>query len=164
MDINFAYLLLGSNIGDRSAFIAQAKETIIEELGSVFSSSQVYETSAWGIENQRPYLNQAIGIETLLDPDALLRKIHIIEESMGRKRSEKWESRVIDIDILFYNDQHIHSNSLTVPHPLFHLRNFALIPMLEIAPSLIHPTMGKTIFELLQRTPDKQEVKPLKIA
>lgn len=161
MDNNIAYLLLGSNIGDRFEYLSKARTAISEQSGRIFISSGIYETSAWGLEDQEPFLNQAIGIETNKKPDDLLRIIHIIEGSLGRKRIVKWDSRVIDIDILFYNDQQIKSKNLVVPHPLLHLRNFALIPMLEIAPKLIHPEIGKSISELLSNTSDKQEVTPL---
>lgn len=157
--LNKAYLLTGSNLNDRKKNLGTAKDLIESHCGKVTGNSSIYETAAWGKTDQPPFLNQALEIETSLNAKQLVRRILKIEKMMGRVRKEKYDPRIIDIDILFFNDETHQYSFLTVPHPEIQNRRFALIPLLEIAPALIHPVLNKTISQLLSECPDKLEVK-----
>ncbi|MBN9380076.1 MAG: 2-amino-4-hydroxy-6-hydroxymethyldihydropteridine diphosphokinase [Chitinophagaceae bacterium] len=161
--MNIAYLLIGGNQGDRSAYLRKT----IRQIGSldvrIVRQSSVYETAAWGKTDQPAFLNQALILETSLDAPALLRQLLAIEEQMGRVRTERYGARTIDIDMLFFNSAVIRLPELTIPHPEVARRRFALAPMDEIAPDYVHPVLRKTIHELLDQCPDKLEVKKLTI-
>lgn len=157
-NLHTAYLLTGSNMGDRVVYLNQAIELLNKEAGFISNSSSLYETRAWGKEDQPDFLNQALQLETELSPDQLLEVLLRIEEKIGRERSKKWEARVIDIDILFYDNLVVESDHLNIPHKHLHERNFTLIPMLEIAPELEHPVFSKTIEELYWASKDPLEV------
>jgi 2-amino-4-hydroxy-6-hydroxymethyldihydropteridine diphosphokinase len=159
--MNKAYLLTGGNIGDRHANLQKAASTIAERCGEVIRSSWVYETAAWGKEDQQDFLNQVLLINTNLTADKLIRIILQIEKEMGRSRKEKNEPRVIDIDILFFNDEIINDPDLIVPHPQLQNRRFVLQPLNEIAPDFIHPIFRKTVHQLLLECPDALAVKKL---
>ncbi len=152
------YLLLGSNLGDRVALLKKALAAIDHEVGTVSRASSVYETGAWGNENQPNYLNQVLQVATSLEPLQLLEKTQAIEKKMGRRRNLKWESRSIDIDILLYGDHLIDVPGLCIPHPLLPQRRFALVPLQEIAPMLKHPVSQKTITDLLDESTDRLPV------
>lgn len=152
-----ATLLLGSNLGNRNIYIVRATEQL-STLGQITKTSMLYETEAWGATAQPHYLNQAIQIETPLSPVELLRDILSIEQSMGRQRNKKWEARIIDIDILFYDNQVIDLPELKIPHPYLHLRRFALLPLAEIAADYIHPLLKLPVHELLKQCPDTMKV------
>ena len=152
------YLLTGGNLGDRFANMEEAKRLICERIGKVIAASHFYETAAWGVEEQPDYLNQALTVETVFSPEETLSKIHSIEAELGRIRRTRWESRPIDIDILFFGDKTMETESLTIPHPRIHIRNFALIPLMEIAPELEHPLLKKTIEELYWECEDELDV------
>lgn len=158
--MNVAFLCLGGNIGNREFTLKKAVEKINHEIGKVISQSNYYETEAWGVENQDKYLNQCICIETLLTSSQVLKKTIEIELSLGRKRNHKetYEPRTIDIDMLFYNSDFIQTKELTIPHPRLQLRKFVLIPLNEIAPTFLHPTLNKTIQTLLMECDDSCEV------
>jgi 2-amino-4-hydroxy-6-hydroxymethyldihydropteridine diphosphokinase len=158
--MNVAFLCLGGNIGNREFTLKKAVEKINHEIGKVISQSNYYETEAWGVENQDRYLNQCICIETLLTSSQVLKKSLEIELSLGRKRNHKetYEPRTIDIDMLFYNSDFIQTKELTIPHPRLQLRKFVLIPLNEIAPTFLHPTLNKTIQTLLMECDDSCEV------
>lgn len=156
--MNEVYLLTGGNIGDRLSYLSRAKKTIEERCGHVLQESSVYETAAWGMENQEAFLNQVLKIETLLKPEELLKSILQIEEQLGRKREMKYGPRTIDIDILFFNNQIIDQQGLKIPHPQIQNRRFVLIPLNEIASEKIHPAFHKTVFQLLAECPDLLEV------
>ena len=142
------FLFLGSNIGDRVLFLEKAIAGIEKHAGHIVKKSDVYETPAWGKTDEPDYLNQVLMVETLHKPHDLLRKLLDIELELGRERKEKWGSRTIDIDILFYGDEIINDAVLTVPHPQLHKRKFTLEPMSQIAPDYVHPVLHKTIAEL----------------
>ncbi|HUR31542.1 MAG TPA: 2-amino-4-hydroxy-6-hydroxymethyldihydropteridine diphosphokinase [Saprospiraceae bacterium] len=152
------HLILGSNLGDRVQNLSLAKRLIIEQVGSIESSSSLYETQPWGHEDQPWFLNQVLAVSSPLEPPLMLYAIKKIEKEAGRLPGEKWHARHIDIDILLAEDSIIEEESLIIPHPLFHLRNFTLIPMMEIGASLIHPILGKTIEELYLECRDTGEV------
>jgi 2-amino-4-hydroxy-6-hydroxymethyldihydropteridine diphosphokinase len=157
--MNTAYLLIGGNLGTREENLQMAIELITNHTGPVINQSSLYETAAWGNTNQPAFLNQALKIETSLNARQLIRKILKLEKIMGRERKEKMGPRIIDIDILFFNDDVFTLRFLKLPHPEIQNRRFALIPMEEIAPGHIHPVFKKTIRELLEECTDKLEVK-----
>jgi 2-amino-4-hydroxy-6-hydroxymethyldihydropteridine diphosphokinase len=128
----------------------------------VSNASSIYETAAWGKNDQPAFLNQVLEIETALSPPQLLKTILAIEENIGRVRQEKYGPRIIDIDILLFNDEVLHLPMLKIPHPQLQNRRFVLVPLAEIAPDLIHPVFKKTIAELLAICPDKLEVSRIK--
>jgi len=159
--MNTAYLLLGSNLGEREGFLSQAIESIRKSIGKVVAQSSLYETAPWGNKNQSNFLNQVICIETKLPAEELLFKILAIEKELGRKREQKWEARIIDIDILFFNSEIIQTPDLSVPHPYLQERRFALVPLAEIAEEFVHPVFKKSIKQLLADCKDKLPVSPL---
>jgi len=159
--MNLAYLLIGGNLGDRICNLSIAKSLIEKQLGDIVTASSIYETAPWGITEQPDFLNQVLLIRTKLSPDKIMRSILSIEKKMGRIRSQKNASRIIDIDILFFNDEVIKRKNLTIPHPEIQNRKFVLIPLNEIASNVIHPVFKKSIKNLLQASKDKLEVKPL---
>jgi len=158
--MNTAFLCLGGNIGNRAFTLKQVVEKINTEIGRVISQSNLYETEAWGVDNQEKYLNQCICVETSLSSHQLLKQTLKMELDFGRQRNHKetYEARTIDIDVLFYNTDVIQTTDLTIPHPRLHLRNFVLIPLNEIAPNFSHPTLQKTIQALLTECEDQCDV------
>ena len=156
--LNKTHLLLGANIGDRIGTLAEAKKRIGQRIGTVVKASSLYETQPWGRPDQPDFLNQALEVATELPPDGVLMAILAIEKELGRKREEKWSARTIDIDILFYDAKVLNTKDLTLPHPQLHERNFALVPMLEIAPNKQHPIFKKTVEELYEASTDELEV------
>jgi 2-amino-4-hydroxy-6-hydroxymethyldihydropteridine diphosphokinase len=158
--MNITYLLIGGNLGLRENTLAEARTFIKKDVGNIRKSSSIYETAAWGITNQPDFLNQVLEVETKLSAHDVLIKILAIEKTMGRIRTRKNASRIIDIDILFFNNEIINDPGLTVPHPEVQNRKFALVPMAEIAPGLKHPLFKRTIKELLSTSGDTLEVRP----
>ena len=157
--MNTAYLLTGGNLGERVHNLAMARELVEAQTGNIIAASSLYETAAWGNTDQPAFLNQAIMIETPLNARQLIRRILKIEKKMGRVREEKYGPRLIDIDILLFNNEKHNSQFLKLPHPEMQNRRFALLPLAEIAPEIIHPVLKKTITELLQECKDELEVK-----
>jgi len=160
--MNKAYLSLGSNRGNRSANLERAIALLSEWAGDVVIVSSVYETPPWQMTDKTNFFNQALLLETALNPAQLLDTIILVESMMGRKRiGKKYEPRIIDIDILFYDDVQITTEELTIPHPLIPQRRFVLEPLIEIAPGFIHPALNKTIAQLLDECEDKSKIKKL---
>lgn len=159
--MNTAYLLIGGNLGNRKANLENSRTLIEQQCGRIINSSSVYETAAWGNTNQPSFLNQVFRIETLLSARQLIRKILKIEKTMGRVRQEKLGPRIIDIDILFFNQEIIKLDFLKIPHPEIQNRRFVLQPLAEFTPELIHPVLKKSIVELLQDCPDMLDVKKI---
>jgi 2-amino-4-hydroxy-6-hydroxymethyldihydropteridine diphosphokinase len=158
MNKNIIFLHTGSNLGHRFGYLNKANQLIESHIGSIKKQSRFYETAAWGLTDQPAFINQAICVETDLFPNQLLKIIHEIEVELGRVRITKWGERVIDIDILFFNDAIIETPNLEIPHPRIGERNFVLVPMNEIAPDLIHPVFQKNIQTLLKECLDNLEV------
>ena len=159
--MNKAYLLIGGNEGERLHYLEQAKKEIEQSCGEISLQSSIYETAAWGIRDQPSFLNQAIMIQTQHNADKLMDEILSIEEKLGRIRKEKYGPRTIDIDILFFNEDIINLSHLRIPHPELQNRRFALVPMNEIAPELVHPGLHKTIMQLLKECKDPLDVKKI---
>jgi 2-amino-4-hydroxy-6-hydroxymethyldihydropteridine diphosphokinase len=160
---SFVYILLGSNQGNAVENLKNAASLIEEKLGNIVQFSSYYQTEAWGNTQQDPFVNQVILVQTKNSPLACLAINLAIEQSMGRVRKEKWEPRVIDIDILYYNNELIELPELTIPHPHMANRRFTLIPLAEIAPNLIHPKLGLNSVELLKICPDTLEVEKMMV-
>jgi 2-amino-4-hydroxy-6-hydroxymethyldihydropteridine diphosphokinase len=159
--MNRAVLLLGTNVGERFINLGQALDEIKKSMGKISRQSSIYETAPWGNTHQEKFLNQVVMIETNLAVEDVMNSIFAIEKKMGRVRKEKWEPRIIDIDILFYNDEIISTAHLQVPHPSLHLRKFTLIPLAELMPDFVHPLISKTIAALLNEVTDRLEVKKI---
>jgi 2-amino-4-hydroxy-6-hydroxymethyldihydropteridine diphosphokinase len=157
-----AYLLTGGNMGNRRETLQKALTLIEQYCGNIISLSSIYETAAWGKTDQPSFFNQAMEIQTDLQPRQLLRRILKIETRIGRIREGKYGPRIIDIDILLYNDEVHNYPLLKIPHPEMPNRRFVLVPMAEIAAEFIHPVLKKTIAELLAICPDKLEVSRIK--
>lgn len=161
--MNKVYILLGANLGNPIEQLRQAEESIAKQLGKIITRSAVYESDAWGVEEQPVFLNQVLLIETALAPAKVLHTCQEIEQSLGRIRKEKWEARLIDIDILYFNDEQLDLGELIIPHPYLHLRRFTLVPLCEIAPDHLHPLLQKTTRQLLTSCTDSLSVKKLAI-
>ena len=156
--MNTAYLLIGGNLGDRQFYLQKARELVQQFCGNIVHYSAIYETAAWGVTDQPSFYNQALALETNLEPEKLMLELLRIEEYMGRKRTIKMGPRVIDLDILLIDDRILNSSLLTLPHPSLSIRRFALLPLAEIAPNLLHPISGKIIAQLLDECTDKLDV------
>lgn len=145
------YLLLGSNLGDREKNIDNAINEL-KACGIVISKkSSLYNTAPWGYTEQPDFLNQAIECLTSLEPFELLKEIKKIEIKMGREKTVRYGPRIIDIDIIFYDDLIFKSDELTIPHPLMHERDFVLKPLCEIAPDFVHPELKLSVKNLLEK-------------
>ncbi|RZJ81623.1 MAG: 2-amino-4-hydroxy-6-hydroxymethyldihydropteridine diphosphokinase [Flavobacterium sp.] len=159
LDLKVAYLLLGSNLGERERYLEDALKSINQKVGRVFATSAIYETAAWGKTDQPAFLNLAIGIETHLTALELLHNVLDIEKCLGRVRHEKWGARLIDIDIIFYGDEIVNQgNTLIIPHPEMHHRKFVLEPLNEIAARYEHPVLKKSVSEILTSLTDSLTV------
>ncbi|MBZ0244283.1 MAG: 2-amino-4-hydroxy-6-hydroxymethyldihydropteridine diphosphokinase [Bacteroidales bacterium] len=156
------FILLGSNLGNRKAFLAQARQAIKQQCGEILASSHLYETAPWGFESEDWFLNQVIEIDPDYSADQLLDRLLAIETSLGRTRTTaQYSSRIIDIDLLYFGNQVFNSAKLVVPHPRLQMRKFTLLPLCEIAPEFIHPVLQKSQLELLQQVSDESVVRRL---
>ena len=154
ISMNNVFLITGGNMGDRLQNLETALEEITIQIGTILKKSSIYETAPWGIADQPAFFNQVLLIHSLLSPQDILRTILKIETNMGRKRNEKFGPRIIDIDLLFYNELILNSIDLVIPHPEIAFRRFVLIPLAEIGKNLEHPVLKKTVSQLLKECPD----------
>lgn len=152
------FLLLGSNLGDRLVNLLEARQRISRQLGKIVTASEIYQTAAWGDENQPDFYNQALEIEPLRGAHETLLLLLEIEKKMGRVRNERWGSRIIDIDILLWGNDRIELPDLIIPHPHLQERKFVLVPLAEIAPQTLHPILRKNIEQLLIECTDTLSV------
>jgi 2-amino-4-hydroxy-6-hydroxymethyldihydropteridine diphosphokinase len=146
--LSIAYIALGTNLGDRPANLHAAIESLPPEV-TVLAESRVYETPPWGYEDQPAFLNMVVKAETDLEPEPLLAYLKQREARLGRAQNFRWGPRLIDLDILFYDDLVLDSPPLVIPHPRLHERAFVLVPLMDVAPDLVHPLIHKKISELL---------------
>ncbi len=154
------YLLLGSNLGNRSEILSRAEQEISVKIGEIRMYSSVYETKAWGFKAEQSFLNLVIQVDTELSAESVLKSIFKIEQGLGRARNSKgYASRAIDIDILFYDDEVIDDPLLQIPHPKLHERMFTLVPLMEIEPGKMHAKLQQTISDLFFQCTDQLEVK-----
>lgn len=151
------YLSLGSNIEDRYNYLSLATNLISLKVGSIIKSSKIYETQPWGFDDNTNFLNSVVLLDTQYLPNKLLYITKQIEKELGRiiNKEKGYSSRQIDIDILFYNNIILNNDNLTIPHPLIAERKFVLMPLNEIADTLVHPVHNKTINQLLFECKDK---------
>jgi len=148
MNEHIVYLALGSNLGNRFANLKQAVSALSPQL-DVQAKSYVYETPPWGYEDQPRFLNQVIKAKTYLEPERLIKHIKRLEVTLGREDSFQNGPRLIDIDILFYDDLILNTSSLVIPHPRLHERGFVLLPLMDIDPDLVHPVTQKSVREMV---------------
>lgn len=155
------FLSLGTNIGNKLANLSTAIAEIEKNIGHINQQSAIFETEAWGFESDSNFFNQVIILESNLEPTQLIDSCLKIEKKMGRERNRtgNYESRIIDVDILFYGDSIVNEDNLSIPHPLLQKRRFILEPLNEIAPDFIHPVLGKSISKLLEDCTDTGLVK-----
>ena len=145
-------------MGERMANLAAARNSINIDCGRITATSSIYETEAWGYKEQPAFLNQALLIETSLEAEKLMEEILKIEMALGRKREIPLGPRIIDIDIIYFNDEIINTSNLTIPHPSMADRKFVLMPLTEIAPDYRHPILLKTNEVLLKECGDSSVV------
>jgi len=152
--MNTVYLGLGTNLGNKTLNLLRATDYIADEIGIFSDISSVYETKPQGYESKNDFLNMVVCVETLLTPEEILIITQAIEKRMGRvkKTGDFYQDRIIDIDIITYNNLILQTENLQLPHPLFHKRLFVLEPFNEIAPDYVHPVLHKKISKLLNET------------
>ncbi len=159
--MHLSYLLLGSNLGNRSEQLENARNLIELFVGDIKLSSAIYETLPWGVSEQPNFYNQVVAVVTELSAEELLLNLLQIEDKLGRERSQKWQARKIDLDILYYEQTIINQAQLTIPHPQIAHRRFTLVPLVEIAPDYIHPLLQQSNAQLLAQCQDTLEVRKI---
>ena len=164
--MNEAYLCLGGNLGNCIETFTRAIALLEKQSVSLVKYSSIYLSEAWGMEGAPEFHNQVILVKSPLSGEKLIRVLLETEQILGRERESGngYQSRPIDLDILFFNAEIIDSKELKVPHPRLHLRRFVLEPLNEIAPGLAHPVLGNSISQLLAICEDKNSVKKLESA
>ena len=150
---------LGSNIGDRRKYLTEAVKILSLKRNFLFIAiSDIYESEPWGFKNQNNFLNCVAVFLYRAGPVALLKEIKEAEKKIGRTAREKWYPREIDIDVLFFGNKILKKQNLMIPHPQIEFRNFVLAPLVQLMPVYIHPSSGKTIFELFEQSTDSGRV------
>jgi len=152
------FLQIGSNIGDRYSNLMTCIKNIELFTGKIINKSKIYVSECWGVQNQRDYFNMVVAVKSIYNPFKVLKIISKIENDMGRIRKKKWDSRIIDIDILFFGKQIIKSKELIIPHEHLYKRMFVLRPLADIAPFFIHPELKKNIKQLIKECKDDNTV------
>ncbi len=153
-----AFLSLGGNLGNTREIFEQTYPWIEKKIGRIRQKSSLYQTAAWGMTDQADFLNQVLEVETAQDPEEILAHLLAIEQIFGRVRDVKWGPRNIDLDLLLQEDCQVNTPQLQLPHPRMQDRKFILIPLVEIAPEVMHPVLGQTMQELLAHTTDTTAV------
>lgn len=153
------FISIGSNLGNREEYLTKCRKLLNWHVGEIITSSQIYETQAWGDTDQGDFLNQVLKLKTGHSAQALIIELQRIEKYIGKEVIRKYGPRVIDIDVLYYSTDIINDYNLTVPHPNLHERKFVLIPLAEIAPDFVHPVLHKSSIELLGSISDPSRLK-----
>ncbi len=154
---------LGSNLGDRQSFIERAIALLEATPGiELLALASLYETEPVGYKDQPMFLNTVVEIRSYLSAQKLLARLKEIERQLGRKKRERWGPREIDLDLLLYGEQIIEDSELKIPHPELHRRRFVLVPLVEIAPEVIHPKLGQSLAELLAQLTEEKGVRVLR--
>lgn len=148
---------LGSNLGNRYAYLVQAKRKLQKDFGRAYKYSQVYETPPWGNENQASYLNAVACFSTDLPAEKCLEICAGVELELGRRRIERWGSRTIDLDILFYGSEIVEHKNLAIPHSGIEKRAFVLRPLMDVIPTFIHPVLGISVLDLFKQIEGEKE-------
>jgi len=158
--MNSVYLLLGSNLGDSKSLLDTASAFIFKKIGKMIKESSFYESPPWGFSHENSFLNKVLLIETEYDAFKVLDECQLIEQQMGRVRTNtsEYQAREIDVDVLFYNEDIIENETLTVPHPRIEERRFTLLPMCEVAKDFVHPKLKLSMVEILNHCEDYSNV------
>ncbi len=157
------FLLIGSNLGDRKAYLEKAINLIDFRVATIVQQSTIYETAPWGNTDQPHFLNQVLLLKSNIHPEELLSVCKNIEKCIGRVVNERWGPRIIDIDILLYGDMVYQSAVLQIPHPMMQERMFTMVPLAEIAPDFLHPALGESMQSLRDKCADTMPTFPLEI-
>ena len=158
--MNGIYLLLGSNMGNRLEHLRNTGILLLQQHIQILDESLIYETEPWGNMNQSWFLNMLLQVRTDLSPTKLLNTLLEVEEKLGRIRKDKWGERCIDLDLLYYHNERVSEERLTIPHPGISVRRFTLTPLAEMCPIEIHPVLNKTQMELLMECMDPLHCNP----
>ncbi|MCB9224384.1 MAG: 2-amino-4-hydroxy-6-hydroxymethyldihydropteridine diphosphokinase [Crocinitomicaceae bacterium] len=165
MEKSKCYISLGSNLGDSILVLKKANNVIEARIGNVIAKSSLYRSEPWGFEADNDFVNAVIIVETELHPKQVLEQLLIIEKDFGRERKKTagYESRILDLDIISYEQEVIHKEGLIVPHPKMHLRSFVLVPLREVDNSWIHPVTKETVGQLILVLDDDSKVNKITI-
>lgn len=158
-----AGLVIGSNLDDRLSYMKRAQSSLEVHVGKLIGKSSVYVSPPWGYNSSNEYYNQVLLFDTSLTADHLLHFCLRIEKLLGRVRTEKqgYADRTIDIDIMFLGEEVIDTKDLTLPHPRMHERKFCLLPLFEVNPDWVHPSMSKGLVELIESCSDESSISRL---